>query len=221
MAQTAQNNPNPAKAGAATDEIDALILKHRREIDPVLRLDTEPQKQSLRDLGVNPDAFMEHHKDLQTQSQALNQREEIATRKASRTGWIAFAATLITTGALALKGKIHPTSSLVRGFVVAFTSMFAGLVGTFTGSKIFSGQIRKESQQLDAQARYVLERELAVAMENRDREQQQQKHQQDVHSAEELLASERGHAAKAPQRDASFATQATTDKAATGSHTLS
>ncbi len=199
----------PSIGTAPTDEeFAALVKKHRAKIDPILRLESESQQQAVRQLGIDPQALEEHYKDFQVKYAELRHRDHIASKNTSALGWASFAAALAGTGSLAWKNKISK-SKLVQGFVVALSAVSAAFAGIFMGSNIFGNKIRRESKQLNIEARHALERELAVAFENKERA-----------PAELSAASGTNPGIKVAPRNPSYTAQAALDKTAAADNTV-
>jgi hypothetical protein len=198
-----------AAIAAGPDKVmTALIAKHRIEIDRVKMLDAKGQQEVFRELGVDPKALESHYGELERQSAELQRQDLAANKKVVATGWASFAAGLA--GAIAItRSKFKIESPLVRRFVIGLTAPAAGLMGTFAASRIFAGKIRDESKVLGIEAKNAFERELAVALENREREGGKLP---DV--IVKAQASAPGVAANVPKRDASFTAQAAAEKAA-------
>jgi hypothetical protein len=166
--------PNPqTPAPALTDkEMNALIAKHRKQIDPVLALDPVTQEKTARQLGIDTVALETHYKDLVAKNEELNKLDTAADKKTAVTGFASFLAGL---GGMAAISRNFKGSKLVRGFAIGLSGLGSALAGTFIGSRLFASKIREDSKQLAIEGRHALERELAVALENRERDAQSQK----------------------------------------------
>jgi hypothetical protein len=191
---------------APTNEIDALVTKHRPEIDRIKIMSSQDQQQAFRDLGVDPQAVAAHYPELQRKSAELQREDSLANKKTAATGIASLVAG--TAGAIAFNRKRPFGSKIVQRFVIPITGLATGFAGTFVGSRLFSGKIRDESKKLTVEAKNVFERELAVALENKERESIA------AMAAAPAAAAPSPATAVVPQRDASFAAQAVADKAA-------
>jgi hypothetical protein len=203
------SDPNITVTPASTltdPEMAALISKHRTQIDPILRLDIETQQQAVSALGIDTQALEEYYKSLSAKSAELKTRDKAASTNIVITGWASLAAAAV--GVYAVRKKIAK-SKLVQAFSTALAGLAAGVGGTYLGTRIFAGKVREESAQLAGEARDVLERELAVALENKERS--------------EAAAAATGQTpatvplekafSKIPARDPSYVKQSVADKA--------
>lgn len=195
----------PAPPPDPDQEMKDLIAKHRKQIDAVLVLDSRAQMQAVAQLGIDPVALEKHYSNLVEKNDQLVREDDVANRKTAITGLISTAAGLAV--AFAFRKNIAE-SVLVQGFTVGLSGLAAGLGGTFVGSRLFSGRIRDEGKQLAIEARGALERELAVAFENRERD----KERDSAPAAPSAPA--QSQAQKVSPRDQSYATQATAEKTA-------
>jgi hypothetical protein len=187
-------------------EIKALVARHRPEIDRIKVLSPEGQMAALRDLGIDPRALEDHYRGLEAKSDELQRRDAVANTRTEITGWASLAAGV--TAALAMGKKLG--SGIVRFFAVPLAGLAAGFAGTYIGSRVFSGTIRRESRELTVEAKNAFERELAVALENKQREAASPTPENPAPQAPcEALP-----AGIAP-RDPSYAGQAAAEKAAT------
>jgi hypothetical protein len=153
----------PATEALTQEQIDALIRKHRAEIDRIVQMGTADQQKEFMKYGLNPQALEKHYRELVWKSAELEQRGTAANSKALITGMLAFFST--GGGLLALGRKLH-RNRILRGVFVAFTAIGAGFIGSYLGSLYFGEKVRNESKILSKVARSVFEKELAIAIEN-------------------------------------------------------
>ena len=162
-------------------------------------MDSAGQKQALRDLGVDPDALEQHYQPFIERAAQLKREDAEADKKTAVTGVVS----ALATGTIVfLKRTAISPIKLVQGFAVGLSSIAAGVVGTFVGSRVFAEGIRDKSKQLTIEAKDAFERELAVALENKEREAR----------ANPVKDSLPKMATAIPPRDPSFAAQAAADK---------
>jgi hypothetical protein len=194
----AETEPLPTAAPKADQpDVKALIAKHHAQIDRIKGLEPAGQMEAFRQLGVSPQALEAHYAYLQQKGAELTRQDAAAGTKTTMAGWVSLIAGFAVTAAL--RKKISD-SKLIQGFAVGLTALGAGLAGTFVGSRLFAGKIREESRLLTIESRDAFERELAFALENKER--------QGI-----LPAATPGQIAAVTPRDPSFAAQAQAEKA--------
>ncbi len=132
--------------------------------------------------GINPRDLEEHYKEFGIKAAELKQRDIAAARKTSFMGFGSYFATLaaliIPFGKekRSLSNRFSSGNKLIGGFLIGIAPLFIGLFsGGWLGSRLFGQSIRKESGELAHAVRSVLERELAVAIENKEIETTAQK----------------------------------------------
>jgi hypothetical protein len=190
----------------------ALIEKHRAEIERIMMLTPEEQEKELSTrYGLDPHKIENHYKDLQMLGAELRHQGASANRKT-----LALAITAFSAGATAsiVKRKAIHESGLVQAIVGSLVAFSAGFVATLAGTSLFAGNLKKEGKALAIEARDAFEREMAVAIENKQR----------ADAAASLApapqpqpGSQQPMTDRVPARDASFAAQTAADKLALAS----
>lgn len=159
----------PALSTLSDEQAVALVAKHRLAIDRVKLMDVGDQQQAFRDLGVDPLALEGRYADLQRRDAELRGRSIQARNKAATVGWGSFVAGFIASLLFFTKERV--SNMWVRRTAVAFFTLLTGSLGIAGASRFFTAKINEQGKQLSTDAKDVFEKELAVALERREREQ--------------------------------------------------
>jgi hypothetical protein len=153
---------NPVAGIPTEEQINALVAKHRAEIDRILWRGPERQQEEVQRYGLSPAAIEAHYPELQERAAQLKKLTEKSDKNATIAGWVTSLASM--GGMFATGKKFHPSLAL-RSIIISAFSVVFGFLGAATWSKVFGSQVRAQNKQLMIDARTALERELAIAIE--------------------------------------------------------
>ncbi len=164
MAEKADKEPvSPDVYANKTLYLDYLVNKHKREVDAVLNLPVEQQKEFFSHYGIDPDKIMEKYPDLIARNEYLKEENISKTRTAGLLSGGAYAASLLAL--LLTPIRIFNNSTLLKGFFAFSGSVAAGVTAYWGATTLFTHGNRKESRAISAEARDELRYNLAVVFE--------------------------------------------------------
>ncbi|HEU5048143.1 MAG TPA: hypothetical protein VFT64_09915 [Rickettsiales bacterium] len=183
MAELPEKNANPPTQGDTMD-LAALVKKHGSAIDHLIE-SQDRQKEYFKDHGIDPDTLMkEHYSDLVNRSDALVEQNNQIYKKAGQIGTAATAAAVV--GMSLVPKKHFSDKSAVKTAAVAFTGFVVGTLSYMGAMASLTRNIRisevrsafsertkhpphRASEKLGMESREALKRELAVLLENDER----------------------------------------------------